>query len=209
MCAPSMPIRRSSSDDSAPAGAIILHPGDNISALVSAAPAGATFYFEAGVYRRVLAASGSKAPSTKAHRPRVPRPCGRSRAAAGPAPSRSLPSAAVCGPGLPSRASGCQQPRLQHSPDDRRRDGPMRSCAARSCRRPLVMIERVIRARRSFRAMREDPTCTALYPHTPRATHSLITLVRRNPQRASWKSRQYPRGSELPPASPVHRNTDP
>ena len=38
---------------SAPSGAIILHPGDNISALVSAAPAGATFYFEAGVYRGV------------------------------------------------------------------------------------------------------------------------------------------------------------
>ena len=38
---------------SAPAGAIILHPGDNISALVSAAPAGATFYFEPGVYRGV------------------------------------------------------------------------------------------------------------------------------------------------------------
>src|SRR5215468_12484994 len=38
---------------SAPAGAIILHPGDNISALVNAAPAGATFYFEPGVYRGV------------------------------------------------------------------------------------------------------------------------------------------------------------
>ena len=38
---------------SAPTGAIILHPGDNISALVSAAPAGATFYLEAGVYRGV------------------------------------------------------------------------------------------------------------------------------------------------------------
>jgi Right handed beta helix region/Calx-beta domain len=38
---------------SAPAGAIILHPGDNISATVSAAPAGTTFYFEAGVYRGV------------------------------------------------------------------------------------------------------------------------------------------------------------
>ena len=38
---------------SAPAGAIMLHPGDNIAALVSAAPAGATFYFEAGVYRGV------------------------------------------------------------------------------------------------------------------------------------------------------------
>ena len=38
---------------SAPAGAIILHPGDNVSALVDAAPAGATFYFEPGVYRGV------------------------------------------------------------------------------------------------------------------------------------------------------------
>jgi parallel beta-helix repeat protein len=38
---------------SAPTGAIILHPGDNISALVSAAPTGATFYFEPGVYRGV------------------------------------------------------------------------------------------------------------------------------------------------------------
>ncbi len=38
---------------SAPTGAIILHPGDNISALVSAAPAGTTFYFEPGVYRGV------------------------------------------------------------------------------------------------------------------------------------------------------------
>src|SRR5262245_28420776 len=38
---------------SVPAGAIILHPGDNISAIVSAAPAGATFYFEPGVYRGV------------------------------------------------------------------------------------------------------------------------------------------------------------
>ena len=37
----------------APTGAIILHPGDNISALVSAAPTGATFYFEPGVYRGV------------------------------------------------------------------------------------------------------------------------------------------------------------
>src|SRR5260370_40766809 len=37
----------------APAGAIILNPGANISALVSAAPAGATFYFEPGVYRGV------------------------------------------------------------------------------------------------------------------------------------------------------------
>ena len=38
---------------SAPAGAIILHPGDNISAIVSAAPTGTTFYFEPGVYRGV------------------------------------------------------------------------------------------------------------------------------------------------------------
>ena len=38
---------------SAPAGAIILHPGDNISAIVNAAPTGATFYFEPGVYRGV------------------------------------------------------------------------------------------------------------------------------------------------------------
>src|SRR5262245_53745162 len=38
---------------SAPTGAIILHPGDNISAIVSAAPTGATFYFEPGVYRGV------------------------------------------------------------------------------------------------------------------------------------------------------------
>src|SRR5262245_58445166 len=38
---------------SAPAGAIILHTGVNISALVSAAPAGGTFYFEPGVYRGV------------------------------------------------------------------------------------------------------------------------------------------------------------
>ena len=38
---------------SAPAGAIILNPGDNIAALVNAAPAGATFYFEPGVYRGV------------------------------------------------------------------------------------------------------------------------------------------------------------
>jgi Ca2+-binding RTX toxin-like protein len=38
---------------SAPAGAIVLHPGDNVSAIVNAAPAGATFYFEAGVYRGV------------------------------------------------------------------------------------------------------------------------------------------------------------
>jgi Right handed beta helix region/Ca-dependent carbohydrate-binding module xylan-binding/Protein of unknown function (DUF642) len=38
---------------SAPAGAIILHPGDNVASIVNAAPAGATFYFEAGVYRGV------------------------------------------------------------------------------------------------------------------------------------------------------------
>jgi len=36
---------------SSPAGAIILHPGDNISAIVKAAPMGAIFYFEPGVYR--------------------------------------------------------------------------------------------------------------------------------------------------------------
>ena len=38
---------------SAPAGAIILHTGDNISAIVAAAPVGATFYFEPGIYRGV------------------------------------------------------------------------------------------------------------------------------------------------------------
>ena len=38
---------------SAPAGAIIIRPGDDVSAIVNAAPAGATFYFEAGVYRGV------------------------------------------------------------------------------------------------------------------------------------------------------------
>src|SRR6476646_8886876 len=38
---------------SAPAGAIILNPGDNVSAIVNAASAGATFYFEPGVYRGV------------------------------------------------------------------------------------------------------------------------------------------------------------
>jgi len=38
---------------SAPAGAIILNPGDDVSSIVNAAPAGATFYFEAGVYRGV------------------------------------------------------------------------------------------------------------------------------------------------------------
>jgi hypothetical protein len=37
----------------APAGAIILHPGDDISAIVSTAPIGATFYFEPGIYRGV------------------------------------------------------------------------------------------------------------------------------------------------------------
>ena len=37
----------------APAGAIILHVGDSISAIVNAAPAGATFFFEPGVYRDV------------------------------------------------------------------------------------------------------------------------------------------------------------
>lgn len=36
---------------SAPAGAIIIHAGDNVSAIVNGAPAGATFFFEAGVYR--------------------------------------------------------------------------------------------------------------------------------------------------------------
>ena len=38
---------------SAPAGAIIIYPGDNVSAIVNGAPAGATFYFEAGTYRGV------------------------------------------------------------------------------------------------------------------------------------------------------------
>jgi parallel beta-helix repeat protein len=38
---------------SAPAGAIILHPGDNISTIVNAATIGATFYFETGIYRGV------------------------------------------------------------------------------------------------------------------------------------------------------------
>jgi parallel beta-helix repeat protein len=38
---------------SAPAGAIILHAGDNVSAIVNAAPVGATFYFEPGIYRSV------------------------------------------------------------------------------------------------------------------------------------------------------------
>jgi hypothetical protein len=35
----------------APAGATIVHPGDDVTAIVNSAPAGATFYFEAGVYR--------------------------------------------------------------------------------------------------------------------------------------------------------------
>jgi hypothetical protein len=38
---------------SAPAEAIILNPGNDVSAIVNAAPAGATFYFEPGVYRSV------------------------------------------------------------------------------------------------------------------------------------------------------------
>src|SRR5262245_59766190 len=38
---------------SAPVGAIILNPGDDVSAIVNAASAGATFYFEPGVYRDV------------------------------------------------------------------------------------------------------------------------------------------------------------
>jgi len=38
---------------SQPAGAIIIHPGDNVSAIVNSAPTGATFFFEAGVYRGV------------------------------------------------------------------------------------------------------------------------------------------------------------
>ena len=38
---------------SAPADAIILHAGDNVSAIVNAAPAGATLFFEPGVYRGV------------------------------------------------------------------------------------------------------------------------------------------------------------
>ena len=37
----------------APAGAIILHVGDNIAAIVNATPIGSTFYFEPGVYRGV------------------------------------------------------------------------------------------------------------------------------------------------------------
>ena len=37
----------------APAGAIILHAGDNVSAIVNAAPVGATFFFEPGIYRGV------------------------------------------------------------------------------------------------------------------------------------------------------------
>ena len=39
---------------SAPAGAIILNPGSNIAAIVDAAPTGATFYFEPGVYRGIV-----------------------------------------------------------------------------------------------------------------------------------------------------------
>jgi hypothetical protein len=38
---------------SVPTGAIILNPGDDVSSIVNAAPAGATFYFESGVYRGV------------------------------------------------------------------------------------------------------------------------------------------------------------
>src|SRR5262245_8992003 len=38
---------------SPPAGALVVHPGDNVSAIVNNAPAGATFFFEAGVYRGV------------------------------------------------------------------------------------------------------------------------------------------------------------
>ena len=37
----------------APAGAIILHAGDNVSAIVRAAPVGVTFFFEPGIYRGV------------------------------------------------------------------------------------------------------------------------------------------------------------
>ena len=37
----------------APAGAIILHAGDNVSAIVKAAPVGVTFFFEPGIYRGV------------------------------------------------------------------------------------------------------------------------------------------------------------
>src|SRR4051794_30435798 len=40
-------------DTSAPAGAIIVHPGDNVAAIVSGAAAGATFYFKAGTYDNV------------------------------------------------------------------------------------------------------------------------------------------------------------
>lgn len=36
----------------APSGAIVVSPGDNISAVVNQAPAGATFYFQPGVYRQ-------------------------------------------------------------------------------------------------------------------------------------------------------------
>ncbi len=44
---------------SAPTGAIILQPGDNVSAIVNAAPTGATFYFEPGVYHGVSLAPKS------------------------------------------------------------------------------------------------------------------------------------------------------
>ena len=37
-----------------PADAIHLHVGDNIAAIVSAAPTGATFFFEPGIYRGVV-----------------------------------------------------------------------------------------------------------------------------------------------------------
>ena len=39
---------------SAPAGAIILHVGDPVASIVNAAPAGAKFFFESGVYRGVF-----------------------------------------------------------------------------------------------------------------------------------------------------------
>src|SRR5262245_40340781 len=38
---------------SPPAGAIIIHPGDNVSSIVNSAAVGTTFFFEAGVYRGV------------------------------------------------------------------------------------------------------------------------------------------------------------
>ena len=37
-----------------PADAIHLHVGDNVAAIVSAAPTGATFFFEPGIYRGVV-----------------------------------------------------------------------------------------------------------------------------------------------------------